>query len=76
MNLPDLLNLFSQERFISFVFLVLLIIYGFFAVVLTIQISTYNKIMTQTGFAPIFQLISYINVGITLILIFITILTL
>lgn len=76
MEIIDLINAFSQEKFISFILLILFIVYGFFAVVLSIQISTYNKVITQVGFAPTFQFVSYINVGLTLLLIFLTILTL
>lgn len=75
MELIDLINLFSQDRFVSFVLLILFLIYGFFAVVLSIQITTYNRIMSQTGFAPIFSLIGYLNIGISVLLILITLLT-
>lgn len=76
MNTGNLLDLFSQELFVSIVLLVLLIVYGFYALVLSIQIRTYNKIITQTGFAAIFSFLSYLNVGIAIILILITLMTL
>lgn len=76
MQLPDFIALFSQDLFVSVVLLILLIIYGFYALVLSIQITTYNRIITQEGFAPIFQLIGFLNVGAAILLILIILLTL
>ncbi len=76
MQLPDFFTLITQDTFVSIVILILLIIYGFYALVLSIQITTYNKIITQEGFAPIFQLIGFLNVGAVIILILTILLTL
>lgn len=76
MELSDLLNFFTQDLFISVVLLVLLIIYGFYALVLSIQIKTYNNIVTQVGFATIFTLIGYLNVAFAIGLILLILLTL
>ncbi len=76
MIFPEFLQFFSQDLFISLVLLTLIIFYGFFAVALSIQITTYNRIMTQEGFAPIFKTIGYINVAISISLILLTLLTL
>lgn len=76
MNIENLFNFFSQDLFISAVLLVLLIVYGFYALVLSIQIKTYNNIVTQTGFAPIFTFIGYLNVAISVALILLILLTL
>jgi len=76
MELTNLFNLFSQDLFISIVLLVLLIIYGFYALVLSIQIKTYNNILTQAGFASFFTLVGYLNVAAAIILISIILLTL
>ncbi len=76
MELLDIIQAFGQDRFISFVLLVFLIVYGFFAVVLSIQINSYNRILTQYGFATVFSIVGYINVIISIALIIITLLTL
>ena len=76
MEIANLFNLFNQDLFISIVLLVLLIIYGFYALVLSIQIKTYNNILTQAGFATFFTLIGYLNVAASIILILIILLTL
>jgi hypothetical protein len=76
MEIANLLNLFNQDLFISVVLLVLLIVYGFYALVLSIQIKTYNNIVTQAGFAPFFTLVGYLNVAAAIILISIILLTL
>ncbi len=76
MELSGLLNFFTQDLFISIVLLVLLIVYGFYALVLSIQIKTYNNILTQAGFATFFTLIGYLNVAASIILILIILLTL
>lgn len=76
MELSGLLNFFTQDLFISIVLLVLLIVYGFYALVLSIQIKTYNNILTQAGFATFFTLIGYLNVVASIILILIILLTL
>ena len=76
MELIDLFNFFNQDVFLSIVILVLLIVYGFYALVLSIQIKTYNNIVTQSGFATIFTFIGYLNVAVTIALILIVLLTL
>ena len=76
MEIANLFNLFNQDLFISIVLLVLLIVYGFYALVLSIQIKTYNNILTQAGFATFFTLIGYLNVAASIILILIILLTL
>ena len=76
MEIANLFNLFNQDLFISIVLLVLLIIYGFYALVLSIQIKTYNNILTQAGFASFFTLVGYLNVTAAIILISIILLTL
>jgi len=76
MEIIDIFNFFSQDVFLSVVILILLIVYGFYALVLSIQIKTYNNIVTQTGFAPIFTFIGYLNVAVTIALILIVLLTL
>lgn len=76
MELSGFLNFFTQDLFISIVLLVLLIVYGFYALVLSIQIKTYNNILTQAGFATFFTLIGYLNVAASIILILIILLTL
>ena len=76
MEIANLFNLFNQDLFISIVLLVLLIIYGFYALVLSIQIKTYNNILTQAGFASLFTLVGYLNVTAAIILISIILLTL
>lgn len=76
MQLPDIIGFFNQDVFISVVLLILLIVYGFYALVLSIQIKTYNKIITQEGFAPMFQLVGFLNVGAAIFLILLILLTL
>lgn len=76
MDLSNILNFFTQDLFISVVLLVLLIIYGFYALVLSIQIKTYNNIVKQVGFATIFTLIGYLNVALAIGLMLVILLTL
>jgi len=75
MQLADVIGLFSQDLFVSLVLFVLMIFYGFFAVVLFIQITTYNRIMTQTGFSSIFQLLGFLHILIAVSLLLLTIVT-
>jgi len=44
--------------------------------VLSIQIKTYNNILTQIGFAPIFTFIGYLNVVVAIGLILLILFTL
>ncbi len=76
MDLFGIFNFLSQDLFISVVLLILLIMYGFYALVLSIQIKTYNNILTQIGFAPIFTFIGYLNVVVAIGLILLILFTL
>lgn len=76
MDSSNIFSFFSQDLFLSVVLLVLLVVYGFYALVLSIQIKTYNNIVTQAGFAPFFTFIGYLNVAIAIFLILLVLFTL
>lgn len=76
MELFNLLDFLSQDLFISVVLLILLIVYGFYVLVLSIQIKTYNNIVTQAGFAPFFTFLGYLNVAIAIGMILLILFTL
>lgn len=76
MDLLGIFDFLSQDLFISVVLLILLIMYGFYALVLSIQIKTYNNILTQAGFAPIFIFVGYLNVVVAIGLILLILFTL
>lgn len=78
MNIAEFfLNYFNNtDAFIKLMLLVFLIVYNFFALALTFQIFTYNRLMTQTVFAPIFKIIGAIHVALSFILLLIVIFSL
>ncbi|MDO8269989.1 MAG: hypothetical protein Q7T54_04960 [Candidatus Levybacteria bacterium] len=75
-----LLNFFqyinSVDSFVKVFLLILLIVYVFFALVLTFQIFSFNRLMEQSGFATIFRIIAILHAAISFILLLLTVFSL
>lgn len=63
----------NPDTFITAVLLVTLIVYNFFALAIAFQIFTYNRLMTQTTFAPVFRAVAVIHVALSFILLLVVI---
>lgn len=72
MEIVELISkFFSDQDFLFKIILVILVsLYGLFALVLAIQIKNLNKIINQIDFSPVFNLLSLIHVGATIALLF------
>lgn len=66
--IPIVEYLSSAENFTKAVLLVLLIFYTFYALVLTFQIFSFNRLMLQKPFAPVFQLVAILHAALSFIL--------
>lgn len=66
----------SADNFTKSVLLVLLIFYTLYALVLSFQIFSYNRLMIQKPFAPIFQFISIIHLAVSFILLLLVVFSL
>lgn len=51
----------SQDIIFSFAMLILIAIYGLFALIVAIQINNLNRVVTQIGFAPIFNILALLH---------------
>jgi hypothetical protein len=70
-----ILNIFSnQDALFRIILVVLIVLYGLFALILFIQIRNLNHILNQTAFSPIFILIALIHLLATFALLFIAVL--
>lgn len=75
--LMDFFNYMSvPDNFAKVVLLVLLIFYTFYALALTFQIFSFNRLMIQKPFAPIFQLIAMFHAAVSFILLLVVVFTL
>lgn len=69
MNILDLISIFQDtDLFIKIIMLIGLILYNFYALAITFQIFTYNRLMTMATFAPFFRLVAIIHVALSFIL--------
>ena len=66
----------SADNFTKAVLLILLIFYTLYALVLSFQIFSYNRIMVQKPFAPIFQFISILHLIISFIILLLVVFSL
>ncbi len=64
------------NSFYTGVLIVFLIFYNLYALVLTFQIFTFNRLMTQNGFANIFKFVALIHAGASFVLLLISVLAL
>ncbi len=68
------INLFeNQNILLKIVFMILISLYGLFALILVFQIRNLNKIVNQITFSPIFTLAALIHLGITVALLLFTV---
>lgn len=69
------INIFSnQDSLFKIILVVLIALYGFFALILAIQIRNLNRIIDQITFSPIFILFSTVHFIATLALLFFAVL--
>lgn len=77
MNFLDLLQFVANpDSFYRIVLLLLLIVYTLFALILTFQIFSFNRLVEQAGFASFFKLVAIIHVSLSFILLIIVVLSL
>lgn len=58
----------SVDSFAKILLLVVLIIYTLFALVLAFQIFSFNRLMVQAAFAPVFRIIAILHAVLSFIL--------
>ena len=66
----------NPDALVKLMLLVFLVLYNFFALALAFQIFTYNRLMVQTTFAPIFKIIGIIHVVLSFILLLVLVFSL
>lgn len=66
----------NPDAFIKVVILLLVIMYNLFALALAFQIFTYNRLMTQTTFAPVFKVVAVTHAVLSFILLLLIIFSL
>jgi hypothetical protein len=65
----DFLNFFrNTNAFTASILLVVLILYNFFALILAFQIFSFNRLLVQEGFSPVFKAIALVHAAISFIL--------
>jgi len=74
LNFLDFIN--SADNFTKVVLIVLLIFYTLYALVLAFQIFSFNRVMVQKPFAPIFQFVAILHVAISFILLLLVVFSL
>lgn len=58
-----LVNLFSDQNFLfRIILIVLIVIYGFFTLIVAVQISNLNRTLNQIGFSGFLNLLAQIHV--------------
>jgi len=66
----------SADSFAKVFLLVVLIIYTFFTLILAFQIFSFNRLMEQEAFAPVFKLIAILHAVISFILLLLVVFSL
>ena len=66
----------SADSFAKILLLVVLIIYTLFALILTFQIFSFNRLMEQESFAPIFKTIAILHAALSFILLLLVVFSL
>ncbi len=70
-NVGVLVSFFSDQNLLFKIGLVVLIaLYGLFALIVAIQIRNLNKIIDQIDFSPFFNFLYLVHVGATIALLF------
>ncbi len=66
----------SVDSFAKILLIVVLIIYSLFALVLAFQIFSFNRLMVQVTFAPVFRFIAILHAILSFILLILVVLSL
>lgn len=66
----------SVDSFAKVLLLLVLIIYTLFALILTFQIFSFNRLMEQEAFAPIFKIIAILHASLSFILLLLVVFSL
>lgn len=66
----------STDSFARVLLLLVLIIYTLFALILTFQIFSFNRLMVQVTFAPVFRLIAILHAALSFILLLLVVFSL
>jgi len=66
----------NPELFAKLFLLILLVVYTLFALVLTFQLFSFNRLMHQDGFAAFFKIIAILHTAISFILLLAVVFTL
>jgi hypothetical protein len=66
----------SVDSFAKILLIIVLIIYSLFALVLAFQIFSFNRLMVQVTFAPIFRFIAILHAVLSFILLILIVLSL
>ena len=76
-NITAIFNFFrNPDSFTASLLLIFLIFYNLYALILTFQIFTFNRLMVQNGFSSVFKAIALVHAGISFILLMLTVLNL
>lgn len=62
----------DQNLIAKILLLIFLSLYGFFAIILLIQVRELSKIVNQVGFTPVIKGLSVLHLGIVLVLLAVT----
>lgn len=69
------LNIFSnQDSLFRIILIILIALYGLFALILFIQIRNLNRIVNQVTFSPVFIVLAFVHLATILALLFFTVL--
>lgn len=66
----------SADSFAKILLLLVLIIYSLFALVLAFQVFSFNRLMVQVTFAPVFRFIAILHAIVSFILLVLVVLSL
>jgi len=73
----DFFNFFENTNaFTVSILLIVLILYNLFALILTFQIFSFNRLLVQEGFVPVFKTIALVHTVISFILLLLVVFTL
>lgn len=64
----------NQDSLFRIILIILIALYGLFALILFIQIRNLNRIVNQVTFSPVFIVLAFVHLTITLALLFFTVL--
>lgn len=74
LNFLNFIN--SADNFTKVILIILLILYNLYALVLAFQIFSFNRVMVQKPFAPVFQFVAILHIAISFILLLLVVFSL